>query len=165
MADGSPYVDRYKATASYRPKGYGISPGLQRARRPFLLSNIITGSVISLFVVGIWAYSIRAVRQDVFDDVDEEAKALTQEKKKQVETVEERAKKVEEKLKAIANERIAKTAANLKGIKPQPLSESRGVLPVLGRSEVGWYDPTKTFVWGAPSVDNMGRIGDQTSND
>ncbi|CAG8648330.1 12468_t:CDS:2, partial [Acaulospora colombiana] len=57
MADGSPYVDRYKATASYRPKGY-------RARRPFLLSNIVTGSIISLFVVGIWAYSIRAVRQD-----------------------------------------------------------------------------------------------------
>jgi cytochrome c oxidase assembly factor 3, fungi type len=130
------------------------------------LSNVVTGGIISLFVVGIWAYSIRAVRQDVFDDVDEEAKALTQEKKKQVETVEERAKKVEEKLKAIATERVSKVAASLKSVNtPPPPRERQGILPILGRSELGWYDPTKTLVWGAPSVDNFGRIGDRTTKD
>jgi ribosomal protein L29 len=93
--------------------------------------------------------------------VDAEAKALTGEMKRTVETVEERSKKVEEKLKAIASERVAKSAGTLKG-KFLPMEDARrGVLPMLGRERPGWYDPKKSFVWGAPPVDNMGRIGDR----
>ena len=151
----------------------GISPGLRRARRPFLLVNLLTGSAIALLATGIWAYSIRAVRQDVFDDVDEEAKGLTKEMKMAVESVEEKSRKVEEKLKEIANERMAKSLASssMKGANAAQRaaslkSERRGVLPMLGRTEPGWlYDPTKTLVWGAPSVDDMGRIGDRTTKD
>ncbi|KIM21942.1 hypothetical protein M408DRAFT_333154 [Serendipita vermifera MAFF 305830] len=169
----APYIDRNKAMASYRPKGYGISPGLRRARRPFILVNLLTGSLISLFAVGVWAYSIRAVRQDVFDDVDEEAKALTKEMKMAVQTVEEKGRLVEEKLKVIANERTTKSlassmkaavAANAKATASG--SERRGVMPLLGMHNPGWvYDPSKSLVWGAPPVDNMGRIGDRTTKD
>ena len=49
-----------------------MSPGLQRARQPFRLRNAITGVVLAGFAVGVWAYSIGAVKQDKFDDVDEE---------------------------------------------------------------------------------------------
>ncbi|CAG7848675.1 SubName: Full=Uncharacterized protein {ECO:0000313/EMBL:CCA75201.1} [Serendipita indica DSM 11827] len=170
MADGGSYVDRQKAADSYRPKGYGMSPGLRRARRPFLVSNIVTGSLIALFVTGIWAYSIRAVRQDVFDDVDEEARALTPELKRGVETVEERARKVEEKLKAIASERTAKSTPSavvnsLRGSTSLSSGDvQRGLLPKLWKEHPAWYDPNKPLVWGAPSVDNMGRIGDRTSS-
>ncbi|KAG8786221.1 hypothetical protein FRB91_005880 [Serendipita sp. 411] len=161
MAIEQQYVDRNQAMASYRPKGYGISPGLRRARRPFLFSNIVYGAVISLFVFGTWAYSIRAVSQDAFDDVDQEARALTAEVKKGVETVEERARKVEEKLKAIASERIARST----GVVPTRTSSEppRGMLPLLARRYPGWYDSSQTLVWGAPPVDNMGRISDRSS--
>jgi hypothetical protein len=98
--------------------------------------------------------------------VDAEAKALTGEMKRTVETVEERSKKVEEKLKAIASERLVKSGggigiggATLKGKSME--DARRGVLPMLGRERPGWYDPRKSFVWGAPPVDNMGRIGDR----
>jgi cytochrome c oxidase assembly factor 3 len=40
------------------------------------LRNAITGLTLAAFGVGVWAYSISAVKQDVFDDVDEEARGL-----------------------------------------------------------------------------------------
>jgi cytochrome c oxidase assembly factor 3 len=49
---------------------------MRRARQPFRVKNAITGVLLAAFGVGVWAYSISAVKQDVFDDVDEEAKAL-----------------------------------------------------------------------------------------
>lgn len=123
-------------------------------------------------MVGIWAYSIRAVRQDVFDDVDEEAKGLTKEMKMAVETVEEKGRKVEDKLKAIAGERVTKTlASSMKGATASAkaaslTTERRGIMPILGRTNPGWlYDPNKSLVWDAPPVDNMGRIGDRTTKD
>lgn len=141
----------------------GISPGLARARRPFLLRNIVTGAIITAFVVGVWAYSIRAVSQDVFDDVDAEAKALTPEMRKGVETVEERARKVDEKLKAIVAERFVTRIAN--NSRQSGSDAQRGILPLLSQKYptwYGWYDPQKSLVWGAPPIDNMGRIGDKT---
>ena len=53
-----------------------MSPGLRRAREPYRLRNAITGLTLAAFGVGVWAYSISAVKQDVFDDVDEEARRL-----------------------------------------------------------------------------------------
>jgi len=54
-----------------------MSPGLQRAREPYRVKNAILGLSLSAFAVGIWAYSISAVKQDVFDDIDEEVAALS----------------------------------------------------------------------------------------
>jgi cytochrome c oxidase assembly factor 3 len=53
-----------------------MSPGMRRAREPFRIKNAITGVLLAAFGVGVWAYSISAVKQDIFDDVDEEAKEL-----------------------------------------------------------------------------------------
>ncbi|UZJ53404.1 hypothetical protein CBS101457_002724 [Exobasidium rhododendri] len=54
---------------SYHPGGYGVSEGLKRARRPFLVKNILTGGVIMSFAVGVYWYSISKVRQDDFSDL------------------------------------------------------------------------------------------------
>jgi len=54
-----------------------MSPSLQRAREPFRVKNALLGLTLGAFAVGVWAYSISAVKQDVFDDVDEEVAALS----------------------------------------------------------------------------------------
>jgi len=53
-----------------------MSAGLRRAREPYRARNAFTGLVIGSFVVGVWLYSMSAVKQDNFDDVDEEAGAM-----------------------------------------------------------------------------------------
>ena len=47
----------------------GFSPSLQRARKPFLIPNIIVGTLVASFVGGIYAYAISAVKQDDFVSV------------------------------------------------------------------------------------------------
>ena len=54
-----------------------MSPGLHRAREPYRVKNAIMGLTLGAFAVAIWAYSINAVKQDVFDDIDEEARAMS----------------------------------------------------------------------------------------
>ncbi|KAJ3490726.1 hypothetical protein NLI96_g1206 [Meripilus lineatus] len=75
MAD--PYISRKDVNSSYRPKSNVMSPGLQRARAPFRFRNALTGGILASFAVGVWAYSLSAVAQDDFSDVDEEAKAIS----------------------------------------------------------------------------------------
>jgi cytochrome c oxidase assembly factor 3 len=109
-----------------------MSPGLKRARDPYRVRNAITGLILASFGVGVWAYSISAVKQDVFDDVDEEARTLA------------RVVSVEEEKKAVVDSAVAEV--------------KRGLLvdrfPRL-------LDPTgKTLVWGAPAVDKVGRMSD-----
>jgi cytochrome c oxidase assembly factor 3 len=66
-----------------------MSPGLKRARQPFLVRNAITGVILAAFAFGMWNYSMNAVKQDVFDDVDEEAKALAAARRKSLARQEE----------------------------------------------------------------------------
>ena len=54
-----------------------MSPGLQRARAPFRFRNALTGGILASFAIGVWAYSLSAVAQDDFSDVDEEARAIS----------------------------------------------------------------------------------------
>jgi len=151
----NPYVNRKDAERSYRPKGYDMSPGLRRAREPYRVKNAITGMLVAAFAVGVWAYSLRAVNQDVFDDIDEQAKTLA----------EERARN--------ARETQTSTAAGLthsQFVAPPATSsvgrEGRGLLAKwLENPRPGMFDPkTKTLVWGAPSVDNVGRISDSSTS-
>lgn len=48
--------------ATYHPGGYGISEGLKRARKPYQLKNILTGSLIMGFATSVYFYSISKVR-------------------------------------------------------------------------------------------------------
>ncbi|WWC57633.1 uncharacterized protein I303_100165 [Kwoniella dejecticola CBS 10117] len=59
------------ADKSYHPKGYGMSPSLQRARKPFVLTNVLIGGTLFAFAVGVYVYSISAVKQDDFSDVED----------------------------------------------------------------------------------------------
>ncbi|WWC90154.1 uncharacterized protein L201_005087 [Kwoniella dendrophila CBS 6074] len=59
------------ADKSYHPKGYGMSPSLQRARKPFILTNVLIGGTLLAFAVGVYVYSISAVKQDDFSDVED----------------------------------------------------------------------------------------------
>ncbi|KAJ9475914.1 Cytochrome c oxidase assembly factor 3 [Pseudozyma hubeiensis] len=57
--------------ATYHPDGYGISEGLKRARKPYRVRNLITGSLIMGFATSVYFYSISKVKQDDFSDLAE----------------------------------------------------------------------------------------------
>ncbi|KAK0617947.1 hypothetical protein B0T17DRAFT_536329 [Bombardia bombarda] len=61
------------------------SAALIRARRPYLVKNALLGAGISLFTLGIYAYTLNIVGQDEFEDVkvpDTPAAAATAGQKK-----------------------------------------------------------------------------------
>jgi cytochrome c oxidase assembly factor 3 len=117
-----------------------MSAGLMRAREPYRVKNTLTGLAIGSFIVGVWLYSMSAVKQDNFDDVDEEARAM----------VRAGVKPLEEK----GGETM--TAEREEGEK----RVHRGLLTLLDAKFPRLLDPEgKTVVFGAPAVDRIGRIG------
>jgi len=152
-----------------------MSPGLLRARAPFRVRNAITGVTIAALVVGVWAYSIAAVKQDSFADVDEEARILASSGSTQnIKSIED-----EERARAtttIASVHAPSTSIGTSLVQPQPpvtathvvthlpglASKPRGILvSLLDRRYPRLLDPTsKTLIWGAPSVDRIGRLRD-----
>jgi cytochrome c oxidase assembly factor 3, fungi type len=154
--------------SAHRNVGQVMSPGLKRARQPYLLRNVVTGLVITAFVGGVYAYSINAVKQDVFDDIDEEARALGALPATTSENTPSRAGSTTV-LPAGGTGR-EKAITLTTPITPAAMDPSvsaarseglpRGVLAaILDRHYPAALDPTsKTLVWGAPPVDNIGRI-------
>jgi len=55
--------------SSYYDKNYRQSAALIRARRPYLVKNALTGVGIFAFCIGVYAFTINAVSQDEFEDV------------------------------------------------------------------------------------------------
>ncbi|MCJ1363455.1 hypothetical protein MMC16_002562 [Acarospora aff. strigata] len=55
--------------SSYYDKQYRQTAALIRARRPYLVRNIVTGTAIFAFAISVYAFTIRAVAQDDFSDV------------------------------------------------------------------------------------------------
>jgi len=55
--------------SSYYDKNYRQSAALIRARRPYIVKNALTGAAIFAFAIGVYAFTIRAVSQDDFEDV------------------------------------------------------------------------------------------------
>ncbi|KAG5654226.1 hypothetical protein H0H81_005913 [Sphagnurus paluster] len=163
----SQYIDQKTVNESYRPKAGLMSPGLKRAREPYRVRNALTGLALGAFAVGIWAYSISAVKQDVFDDVDEEARAMARTgTANEVLSVKEEKKAMEAAIAAAVSspEHLATTAASQVSIPnvtaPTPAPRSRGILQHLDTSFPRLLDPQrKTLVWGAPPVDKIGNIG------
>jgi cytochrome c oxidase assembly factor 3, fungi type len=155
-----------------------MSPGLKRAREPYRIKNAIVGFGLGAFAVGVWAYSISAVKQDVFDDVDEEAKALASVSSSPSPSTSSGATSTMSASRAAMTTTIAPSSPGASGVavSPGPLGttnivvseplppasiptiiQSRGV---LGRWFPRLLDPqTKTLVSGAPPVDNIGKVG------
>ncbi|KAI9000760.1 hypothetical protein BD414DRAFT_451387 [Trametes punicea] len=170
MAD--PYVDRKTAQQSYRPRNL-MSPGLQRAREPFRMRNAITGILLAGFAVGVWAYSIGAVKQDVFDDVDEEARALMAGSgihKAENGAAESRgivdASRAQSQAGPATNDPTVPSATPTVAARPETKSNAntsrRGILPpLLEHYFPALLDPSsKTLVWGAPPLDDIGKMRD-----
>ncbi|KAI0331276.1 hypothetical protein GY45DRAFT_1301320 [Cubamyces sp. BRFM 1775] len=162
------YVDPKTARQSYRPRNL-MSPGLQRAREPFRLRNALTGVLLAGFAVGVWAYSIGAVKQDVFDDVDEEARALMAGsgiQKAEDGSVDSKSPAAETAASVPAIQSTIPATPVVPQARPETKSTTaRGILPpLLERRFPSVLDPSsRTLVWGAPPVDNVGRLGDRAS--
>ncbi|KAF8558731.1 hypothetical protein OG21DRAFT_1503687 [Imleria badia] len=120
-----------------------MSPGLLRARAPFRLQNALTGLVLAGFATAVWAYSIRAVKQDDFSDVDDEAREMM---------------KGKDTAASVGVVPEVEVDAGSTGVRTE---SPRGVLaPLLDRAFPRLLDPTrKTLVWGAPPLDDLGRVG------
>ncbi|KAM5534834.1 hypothetical protein V8D89_011550 [Ganoderma adspersum] len=154
------YVNPKYARASYRPQNI-MSPGLKRAREPFKLRNTLTGLVLAGFAVGVWAYSIGAVKQDDFGDVDEEARALMAGSGLQNQVAGVAEERTVDVAKASPTAAPAIPVAEPPSL-PTPVSGTRrGILPPLfERRFPRLLDPqTGTLVWNAPPVDNGGKLG------
>jgi len=159
-----------------------MSPGLKRARQPFLFKNIATGVILSTFVLGVYTYSIRAVKQDEFDDIDEEAKARAFAKQNEsqlrqmesargVLSVEEEKHTMEAAARAVASS-IRGGSVSASGDTHLALESKSLVAPTLTsapavttRGLLPKYLPflldssSKSLVRGAPPVDNIGTVG------
>ncbi|KAI0068585.1 hypothetical protein BV25DRAFT_1910350 [Artomyces pyxidatus] len=156
------YIDRKDAAKSYRPKGYVMSPGLMRAREPYRVRNAVTGVVISAFAVGAWLYSMNAVKQDNFDDVDEEARALMGSGMKSLED-QAREREAAKRLAAVEPAQAVRPPSK-EVSRSVGSSNSRGLLQQLDGAFPRLLEPKKkTLVWFAPSVDAVGKMGDRTS--
>ncbi|KAJ7461940.1 hypothetical protein FB451DRAFT_1139979 [Mycena latifolia] len=161
-----------------------MSPGLLRARAPYRAKNALVGGALLAFVAGVFAYALAAVKQDTFDDLDDAARAqaVADARRAALSTEDERRA-----MQMAAQHATAGAAGATKGApKPAKLSERsrgsaavptpeptpvekptpRGVLPALLERHAPWLlDPTRrTLVWGAPPVDNIGRVGDRDQN-
>ncbi|KAK5467614.1 hypothetical protein LTS15_000587 [Exophiala xenobiotica] len=55
--------------SSYYNPDYRTGAALNRARRPYLFKNMVTGVAIFSFAIGVFAFTLRAVGQDRFEDV------------------------------------------------------------------------------------------------
>ena len=160
-----------------------MSPGMKRARAPFFVRNTITGILLGAFVVGVYTYSIRAVRQDDFADIDDDAKAQREaERTAQLErlrrdnvtvlTVGEEQDVMQRAARAVVtginnagSGAVLDETSSLRASAGSPIlaevaSRRRGVLVgLLENTAPGVLDPKrKTLIWGAPDVDNIGTV-------
>lgn len=143
-----------------------MSPGLQRARAPYRVQNALMGITLGAFGIGVWAYSISAVKQDVFDDVDEQAREL-REAGVVLKSLEDEEKDRRRAAAGSHSEEFIGTVNESNGsgapaIPNSPPVATRGLLANALSQHL--LDPErKTLVWGAPPVDNFGSLRDSVN--
>ncbi|GAA5868913.1 hypothetical protein JCM3774_006789 [Rhodotorula dairenensis] len=163
-----------QARATYHPGGYGVSEGLKRARRPFRTRNFITGGVITAFAFSVYMYSIRAVAQDDFSDLDQ---PVSEEQRRLARSIEDERRDRE----AVVADRLAirpagtplaASSAPVSAAAPGAVAAGVAPAPVAGpptsvfdrlRGTFGGRGTDSALVWGAPPVDRLGRIGEDVS--
>jgi cytochrome c oxidase assembly factor 3 len=160
-----------------------MSPGLKRARAPYRVKNAILGVSVFGVAAGIWAYSISAVRQDTFEDLDEEARALsTPSGANSTSGITQPHSSGTAMAGGGASSNIVTAGANMTSLNTNATPVGmvaamrekshadatrrppRGVLPaILGRTFPTSLDQEgNMLVWGAPSVDSPGKMGDKS---
>ncbi|GAA5968025.1 hypothetical protein JCM11641_003705 [Rhodosporidiobolus odoratus] len=156
------------AKATYHPGGYGVSEGLKRARAPFFTRNLITGGLISAFAFSVYFYSIRAVAQDDFADLNQ---PISEEQRRSVRSIEEESSYNEallaDKLSATPVPAAAAAAGVVEAVSPVQALPAASAAPgrttilQMVRGSFGGRGVQSKLVWGAPDVDRPGRIGEQ----
>ncbi|EIW72926.1 hypothetical protein M231_00183 [Tremella mesenterica] len=142
---------------TYHPQGHGTSPGLARARRPFRTANFIVGGGLTLFILGVYSYSISAVKQDDFSDVADLLPPL--EERRKIRSIED-----EERDKRLGSSLESSPPSTTQTISSSPLSWfPRRLSDLSWVQRRGWVETNtnNVTVWGAPNVDSIGRIGDK----
>ncbi|KAJ7265363.1 hypothetical protein B0H12DRAFT_196061 [Mycena haematopus] len=158
------YVDRREVKASYWKNGR-MSPGLLRARRQFRTPNMVAGALLLTFVAGVFYYSMAAVKQDVFDDLDEEARrravldakrsalSVEDEKRAMVAAVAHAAGPASKALQLGDKTRDSGVSPAPESSTPDATTQGMGVLSTLTR-----------WVWGSPSADKTGSLEDKSKS-
>ncbi|CAD6575801.1 MAG: hypothetical protein TREMPRED_001496 [Tremellales sp. Tagirdzhanova-0007] len=108
---------------TYHPRGYGMSQSLLRARRPFFFRNALVGTTVALFVAGVYTYSISAVQQDDFSDVEDLLPPL--EERSKLRSIEDDARETS-RLRAVASVLPSTSASDRALDTPLPSSTSTG---------------------------------------
>ncbi|KAL7420340.1 hypothetical protein Q5752_005310 [Cryptotrichosporon argae] len=159
---------------SYHPHGFDSSASLQRARRPYYVRNIATGTAILAFILGVYGYSIAAVKQDDFSDV---ADLLPPESERQhIRTIEDelRDKALGLPAAGVAPYHTSSPSAPSKALPAESTTSGPVAASTsgagwgwrrLGESAWlrtrGWVDEKgNAVVWGAPDVDRVGGLWD-----
>jgi len=144
---------------TYHPKGYGMSPSLQRARRPYFLRNALLGTTLFGFTLAVYFYSISAVQQDDFSDVEDLLPPLAE--RAQILSIEDEAR---------ASPAISPLPPSASSGSPSgDTSDSRGVWRALlprRWGETKWLVDKglvegrtgNVIVWGAPAVEDFGQM-------
>jgi cytochrome c oxidase assembly factor 3 len=145
------------------------------------MRNALTGIGLGLFAFGVYSYSISAVKQDVFDDIDEEAKALARtgtpsgtaalpianSSSASATTPDTHpptlSKDEEQKIMESAFDAATRNSQQREdegAVAPaSSVSSPKGVLQHLDSRFPNLLDPkSKTWVWGAPPIDNIGKM-------
>jgi cytochrome c oxidase assembly factor 3, fungi type len=142
-----------------------MSPGLLRARAPFRARNAVSGLILGAFAFGVYYYSLYAVKQEQFDDIDQQVRQQRNTQLQQPRVLTEPEEKQVMNAAAQAVISRSKPAQPSPSLSPSPAprvdvggAPARGViLPWVEKHHPDWLDPrTKTLVWGAPPVDNIG---------
>ncbi|KAJ7167819.1 hypothetical protein C8R46DRAFT_950948 [Mycena filopes] len=160
------YVNRDEAKASYWKNGR-MSTGLLRARRQYRTKNALVGGTVLAFVVGVFWYSMAAVKQEVYDDMDDDARdRAISEARRGALSVEDEKRAMVAAASHANTPKLNERARNIQ-IPPPATGETpqrRGVLVTLLDGRFPWLlDPTrKTLIWGAPPVDKIGRVDDKS---
>jgi len=117
---------------------------------------MLTGFATGSFVVGIWLYSMSAVKQDNFADVDEEARAM----------VRAGVRVVEDKTSERNIETNSPTTTAPPNVTSGEEAKAQGLLAPLDGKFPRLLDPKgKTMVWGAPPIDRIGRMLEDRDGD
>ena len=173
-------VDGQKASSFMR-----MSPGLLRARQPFLVRNIFTGLLISSFAAGVYFYSIAAVKQDDFTAEDINALIANETASNSpiasniAREPQQQKGKQEQRIQGVVDLEASIMGGGPLGSRPPEPATEKSIRQQLSPSpptyqtlfsqtwgNVGFRGKNtnnSVIVIGAPNVDAVGKIGDRTS--
>jgi cytochrome c oxidase assembly factor 3 len=148
-------TNRYANQKSYFPPGSSsMSPGLLRARRPFFTRNLLTGALVASFAVGVYLYSISAVKQDDFSKEDIQGLIAETQRSQAV---------VDLETSILGGGPLGSRREPSVAVPAPPASAPSGLgFDSTWRSSIGFRGRAgpSIIVKDAPNIDRLGRMGD-----